>query len=99
MSDFRIPSSVVLAGVAFDVQFTELPESFGECHGGRRLIKIDSTADVETQARTLLHEMIEAVLYVTGQSEVLEDSNREGVVLAFEHAFWPYFALPAAAAE
>ena len=45
-----------------------------------------NTAKRDHVASTLLHEIIHAILFYSGQSQSLEETQEEGITVALEHA-------------
>lgn len=97
------PDVVEISGVPFTVEYhDELPGHetktkdeeeivYGDCDVNRRRIRISlkyNETDDQFE-RTLLHEILHAVLGVSGQTERLEGENNEqeeGIVVALENA-------------
>jgi hypothetical protein len=82
----RLPTSLRIMGVDFSIQYLDaLPDDeLGEMDGPGRVIKINKRQPREDQESTLLHEVLHAVLYLTGQSELLKHKREESLVLAIE---------------
>ena len=83
-------------GTKFDVQYTtKMPkDDMGETIGNERQIKIRAKLTGEKLKATLLHEVIHAILHVSGMTEILtkydEDGKlEEGLVVALEHGLTP----------
>jgi hypothetical protein len=89
----RIPSSVPILGVEYQVLHRELPKGqFGENPADiLQTIYVDKKKheNQDQLNNTLLHESIHAILYVSGIASILEqaghDSLEEGIVVALEH--------------
>lgn len=78
---FRIQQAKKLAGGKED----------GQCWGSLRKIVVRSdTSEMEFES-ILLHEIIHAVLYVSGQSQMFTNEQEEGLVLALEHGLLPLY--------
>lgn len=101
----KFPVSVDILGKTFEVKYMKLEGLAGECIGSDFLIKINKKLSVEQTKSALLHEMIHAAMYVSGQSSVLEFLTKvnkddevslieEALVLMFENTFIKYFNLP-----
>lgn len=82
----KLPSEVMVLGHLFRVRLVPDVEDLGSCTGHKRVITISEEQTQEQAESTLLHEIIHAALYVTGQSETLGEEREEGLVLAIEHA-------------
>lgn len=93
MSRSERPRRIKVCGVWFSIQYVEgLVDEKGEAMSGdcaptTRKIRI-CTAQNDTPElieATLLHEVLHAILFVTGQSQHLKSDREEGLVLALEH--------------
>lgn len=83
-----------VGGVDFELQYVpNLREDNQNLHGdtniSTRIIRINSSDSKQMQAQTLFHECMHAALYVTGQTERLEEEEEEGIILALDHMLWP----------
>lgn len=77
---------VNILGVQFEVERVELEGLHGQCFYDQRLIQLDSRYDEQTTAATLLHEVLHAILFQSGQSAAINSESREeGIVRALEH--------------
>lgn len=92
----RRPKRIVVMGVPFRVEWDHHFEDgtqLGETDGGHRVIRIASHKGREGElASTLLHELMHAVLYVSGMEDVLDNYRKEldeTVVTALEHGLFP----------
>ncbi|MBA2680996.1 MAG: hypothetical protein H0U76_21695 [Ktedonobacteraceae bacterium] len=87
------PRSVKVLGVKFRVKYVDgLVNSkadalYGDCDGPGHTIRICTKLNKTPQAceATLMHEVIHAILYLTGQSELLSEDREEALVLSLEN--------------
>lgn len=81
------PTDISIMGINFKIIHKKLPKDhYGETDLNKRQIAISSAiTDDDVYEDTLLHEIIHAVLGVTGQSERLEENVEESLVVALEH--------------
>lgn len=93
MSSSERPRRIKVCGVWFAIQYVEgLVDEKGEamsgdCSSTNRKIRV-CTIQNDTQElveSTLMHEVIHAILFCTGQSQHLDADREEGLVLALEH--------------
>ena len=61
--------------------------TYGETYGVKRLIRISTQQNKtdDMMERTLLHEVIHAILHISGHSELLEDKEEESLVVLLEN--------------
>lgn len=89
----RLPKSVQILGVKYKVQLKkdlvdEGVDCDGLCSSSTRTIFIESGLEPKFKFDVLIHEMLHAILYESGYSDVLEASGfnlEEGIVLSLEH--------------
>ncbi len=76
----RIPKSISIMGLSFQIEKAPGSESSGECIGPDHLIRINTmdTDDPKMAQLILLHEIIHAILYVAGTSETLDGYDESG---------------------
>lgn len=82
------PTSISILGKSFEIRYTrkiDKDNSYGECDGPSRVIKIRSDLEGEQLEDTLLHEFLHGILYISGQSESLDQHQEEALVLALEN--------------
>ena len=87
------PSTIEIMGTIFTVRYLQVLKDedgtnlSGDMNGNDRLIRINLSqhSHDEILERTLLHEIIHAVLHMSGQSEILKDSTEEAIVVALEN--------------
>ena len=91
---------ITLLGVPFEVIFQDKIDDDGDtvsglCYGsGHRIyISTEENKTPEEINSTLLHECIHAILYVSGQSQLLKEDHEEGIVIALESALAPLISL------
>jgi hypothetical protein len=97
-SRFQLPEFVIILGCKFSVSDVVLSDNtYGETDGTERTIKVDlhKHTSQEQVTSTLFHEMIHAVLHVSGQSELLRGKQEEALVVALEHGLMPNITLTA----
>lgn len=83
------PTSIRIMGIQFRItepKRVDENDSYGECDGPKRVIKIKAGLSDDDFESTLLHEIIHASLYLGGQSERLEHEQEEGLVVCLESA-------------
>ena len=70
-------------------------ECCGQTLGTERRIEVsrEECKTEELMNSTLIHEYCHAILYVTGQHEMLEEKQEEAIVVAMEHAFSQHFTM------
>lgn len=93
---FTLPTSLTIMGCQFAVYNASLGgDTYGETEGIERTIKVDLAKhhSQEQVASTLFHEVIHAVLHVSGQSELLKGKQEEALVVALEHGLSPIITL------
>lgn len=85
-----IPEFVELLGYKIPVVVEELEDLHGCFESSPLTIRIDETTP--EPEKTLLHEMMHAILYVSGWSAKLDSETvEEGLAVCFENSLWPYF--------
>jgi hypothetical protein len=93
------PTKVNVLGVPFSIEYVaDLKASdgdtvMGETLGEERTIRICTTKNKnqELVEAVILHEIIHAALYISGQTERLGDKHEESLVLALENALAPIY--------
>lgn len=95
-SAFKVPRSVMCCGVKITVKLTSklMFDGDDELHGcfcpETLTIHVSKHSDIKS---TLLHEMVHAILHVTGCSSRLTNSSEESIVTAIEYGLRDYFTL------
>ena len=91
-----LPRSVTVCGYKFKVcTGTDLKEDgkevWGTCDTDEKVITIDSSRPIKEQRQILLHEVIHAILFLTGNNEMLSEDGKqeEAIVIALEHGLYP----------
>lgn len=81
----KLPTSVTVLGKDFDISYTMDIDTntYGETNVLERTIKINSNKDKKES--TLLHEIIHAVLGVSGYSERMSEQEEEALVVLLEN--------------
>lgn len=82
------PKSVAILGADFEIRYVksvDKGDSFGECDGPLRIIKIKDSQPDHIVDSTILHEIIHGILYMSGNSEHLSEELEESIVLALEN--------------
>ena len=82
------PTTVSILGVTYNVAHpnkVDAENSFGECNGPGRMIRIRKSLEGEGFEMCLLHEILHAIIYTSGQSEHLTPEQEEGLVVALEN--------------
>jgi len=88
------PTQLDIMGTTFrivQVKKIDKDDSMGECEPLQRTIKIKAGLNDEMFESTLLHEVIHAILTITGQAEYLKHEQEEAIVLALEHGLGPLY--------
>lgn len=83
--------AVNIMGRVYRVEYSHdlKPKLFGDCDTGRGIIRINATMPKPTQHETLTHEVIHAILYESGMSQLLTlDGLEEGLVRALERGLF-----------
>ncbi len=86
-----IPSSVNILGQTYTVSISKLPDGLhGQCDTEKYAITISENQDEVNIKKTLLHEVVHAILHQTGWEYAIDDSkiSEEGIVRALEHGLW-----------
>ena len=90
-------SSVSILGVTYKVRFKDVlidtdtnEEVSGLCHRSQRLIEISlrENPTLAMQASSLIHEIVHAILYVSGHGEFFEEKQEEALTLALENGIY-----------
>jgi len=95
MARARQPRKVDILGVQFSViQSTKkMPDAtdHGETVVVERRIYLNPTVNKtpDDMASTFLHEVIHAILGVSGQDSLIKEDHEEGLVTALEHGLYP----------
>lgn len=91
------PNRVNIMGTEFTVKYAKLSGGdMGETKGNARIITIDPKLRGEELKSTTIHEIIHAILHVTGQAEILASYGEhveESLVVALEHGLTPMIEL------
>jgi Zn-dependent peptidase ImmA (M78 family) len=85
----KLPKSLLISGHKFIVECSELEEMYGDCDVQQRKIRINSSKSSEKQWETLFHEVIHAILGISGHSELLKEDGEEALTRLLEHQLWP----------
>jgi hypothetical protein len=88
MKNNNRPNCVQILGIPFRVQHSKKVDggkALGVMMGANHKIIIKSDVSDTEYESNLLHEILHAILYVSGQSEQLSDEHEEAIVLALEH--------------
>jgi Zn-dependent peptidase ImmA (M78 family) len=85
----KIPASIQISGHDFAIETSELEEMYGDCDVQQRKIRINSAKSLEKQWETLFHEVIHAILGISGHSELLKEDGEEALTRLLEHQLWP----------
>ena len=92
-----IPEQVTIMGIPFTIKIVSKLANLGECDGPARIIKLKKGQKPHELESTLLHEIIHAILYVTGHSARIEgdeeSGDEEALVLALEHGLLPIYKM------
>lgn len=90
------PESVNILGQVFRIKYVKrLKGGLGETRNDKRVILIKECSEAEMEA-TLFHEIIHAVLFISGLSFVIDpdqEGAEEAVVRALEHGLMPLIKL------
>ncbi len=79
-----------IMGTEFSISYGKLPNNeLGETIGVERKIRISNKLSGEQLKSTIIHELLHAILYITGQSERLDHDFEEAIVIALEHGLTP----------
>jgi hypothetical protein len=88
--------SIPLFGYEYEIQLVTAlrdpadgKELDGYCDYGSQTILIDTSLNETKRLSVLLHESIHAILYLSGQSQLLDDDREESLVLALEYGLAP----------
>jgi len=86
----RRPTSLTVLGQRLAIEYVKAPLDLDETQGfydpSRRLIRV---LDEEGWEATLFHELVHAVLSITGHTETLGEKAEEAIVRALEHGLAP----------
>lgn len=87
----NLPKKISILGQTFKIETvenmkdTDGSELLGLMTGHQRSIKLSSNLTDANRDEVLLHEIIHAVLYISGVSNLLKDNIEESIVVALEH--------------
>ena len=82
------PTWINIMGIPFEIKYPKKmsKDVLGETRGTSREILIKPELQGEVFEATLLHEIVHAVLYVSGIAELFEtEKEEEAIVVALEH--------------
>lgn len=82
------PTSVTVLGQEFRIELLpaeKMDGNFGEMVGELHRIRICDTQDRARRWRTLLHEVVHAVLYVNGVSNTIDEDQEEVIAQSLEY--------------
>ena len=92
-----MPTRISIMGIPFEVKYlTKVDHQdnhLGETDGAGRVIKIKKGMAEEVTKATLMHEIVHAIIYVTGHTEMLKHKHEEAIVLAIEHGLSQLYEL------
>jgi hypothetical protein len=99
-SELTIPKTITILGHKYRLEKSPGMENFGETLGPDRVIRIN-TIEIDTVEKLsiiLIHEILHAGLYVTGQDEILEKYDdtghlEEALVQSLAHVIAPLVTL------
>lgn len=82
------PTRILILGRPFTVEWTDDMTPSGEMIGPDQLIRINTRENTsqDSQRGTLIHEIIHAVLYASGTSELMESMLTKRQASALEEA-------------
>jgi len=82
-----LPTEISVLGKKFTIEYTNdmNKDEYGETDLELKKIKLNSNRPKHTWRATLLHEVIHAILGVTGQSNKMTDDEEEGLVVSLEN--------------
>ena len=83
------PTSVVVFGYKFKIKYLTLADNHGETNLDTKEIYIDSKVVGDNLKNTILHEVIHAILLISGQSFHLAHEYEEALVRTLEHGLAP----------
>jgi len=88
---------IFIMGIPFTFEYVDKISHEGEhvsglTQGSDRKISVALAENPTEELRksTSFHEIVHAVLYVTGQSELLTNEQEEALVIALEHGLMPH---------
>lgn len=90
----NIPSHVVVLGKKIKIKRhkklvdTTKRELFGLFDSDTMTIHL-SRSPLHSEKSTLLHEILHAIMFITGQNEILEFEQEEAIVRAIENGLFP----------
>lgn len=82
------PNNVKILGKTFRIIYPkkiDKDNSYGECDGANRTIKIRADLEGAIYRETVLHEILHAIFYMTGHSELISPEQEESLVLSLEN--------------
>jgi hypothetical protein len=87
------PRTVNVLGQKFKIKYLH-PDDMDDCHGqlflNSREIRIDSMQPLDEMKRTIIHEVMHAVLGVSGVSEKLDPKTEEAICVAMESGVFAF---------
>lgn len=79
---------VVIHGIKIPIIIKDIKDNHGEYSSDNKTITIDEAAEVNTTA-TLLHEILHAILDISGTGELLKLKEEEAIVKSIENGLVP----------
>lgn len=92
------PKSIYVLGHKFKMSYPKRisANTMGETVTHERTIKVDSTLKPEMFRSTYLHELIHAILGISGMADAINDAQlEEGIVIALEHGLMQHVTVTA----
>ena len=86
----NLPQTIEVLGQTIKVEIKTLKDLYGNFSADKMTICLHDKYDLETSIQTLLHEMLHAMLAISGQNEMLSADQEEGIVRMLELALLPY---------
>lgn len=76
------PTEITVFGKVVGIEFNRIHGNYGLCDAEERLITLDTTQTKEQAEDTLVHEIIHAVLGISGIAEILTEEQNEAITVA-----------------
>ena len=76
------PSAILVFGQVVNIEFSRIHGNYGLCDAEERMLTLDTTQTKEQAYDTLVHEIIHAVLGISGMAELFTDEQNEALTVA-----------------
>ena len=85
MDSNLVPKTITILGKKIKITIMELDDSHGDFNSDKMEIRLDREQSNESAHRTLFHESIHAVAFISGWHYLFKDGEEELIVRSIEH--------------